>query len=59
MRYEVQSGTYLELLTAQSALSEAELAEISSRAECLLALARLYEAMGELHPGLREGKTIP
>ncbi|MBO6002088.1 MAG: TolC family protein [Mailhella sp.] len=59
MRYEVQSGTYLELLTAQSALSEAELAEISARAECLLSLARLYEAMGELHPGLREGKTIP
>ena len=59
MRYELQSGTFLEMLTAQSALSEAELTEISARAECLLSLARLYDAMGELHPGLREGKTIP
>ncbi|MBP3731516.1 MAG: TolC family protein [Mailhella sp.] len=60
MRYEeVQTGTYLELLTAQSSLSDAELAEISARAECLLALARLYEAMGELHPGLQEGRTLP
>ncbi len=58
MRYELQSGSYLDLLTAQSALSDAELAEISSRADCLIALARLYETMGELHPGLEE-KKIP
>ena len=54
MRYELQSGSYLDLLTAQSALSEAELAEISSRADCLIALARLYETMGELRPDLKE-----
>lgn len=54
MRYELQSGSYLDLLTAQSALSEAELAEISSRADCLIALAKLYETMGELHPDLTE-----
>ena len=38
MRYELQSGSYLDLLTAQSALSEAELAEISSRADCAMAV---------------------
>lgn len=54
MRYELQSGSYLDLLTAQSALSDAELAEISTRADCLIALARLYETMGELHPDLAE-----
>ena len=54
MRYELQSGSYLDLLTAQSALSEAELAEISCRADCLIALARLYETMGELRPDLKE-----
>lgn len=58
MRYEVQSGSYLELLTAQSALSDAELAEISSRADCLLALAQLYKAMGELHPDLKEEAVV-
>ena len=59
MRYELQSGTYLELLTAQSSLSDAELSEISARADCLGAIARLYEAMGEIHPGLEEGKRLP
>ena len=54
MRYELQSGSYLDLLTAQSALSEAELAEISTRADCLIALSQLYETMGELHPDLTE-----
>ena len=54
MRYELQSGSYLDLLTAQAALSEAELAEISSRADCLIALSQLYETMGELHPDLVE-----
>lgn len=54
MRYELQSGSYLDLLTAQSALSDAELAEISSRADCLISLARLYETMGELHPSLKD-----
>ena len=58
MRYELQSGSYLELLTAQSALSEAELSEISSRADYLLALAQLYEAMGELHPDLKEESVV-
>lgn len=57
MRYELQSGSYLDLLTAQSALSEAELAEISSRADCLISLARLYETMGELHPDLQDGTS--
>ena len=54
MRYEIQSGSYLDLLTAQSALSDAELAEISSRADCLIALSKLYETMGELHPDLQD-----
>ena len=54
MRYEIQSGSYLDLLTAQSALSDAELAEISSRADCLIALSQLYETMGELHPDLQD-----
>ena len=57
MRYELQSGSYLDLLTAQSSLSDAELAEISSRANYLISLARLYENMGELHPDLRNGKA--
>ena len=57
MRYELQSGSYLDLLTAQSALSDAELAEISSRADCLIALARLYETMGELHPDLQNSEV--
>ncbi len=59
MRYELQSGTYLELLTAQSSLSDAELSEISARADCLEAIAKLYEVMGEIHPGLEEGKRLP
>ena len=54
MRYELQSGSYLDLLIAQSALSDAELAEISNRADCLIALAHLYETMGELRPDLKE-----
>lgn len=56
MRYELQSGSYLDLLTAQAALSEAELAEISSRADCLIALSQLYETMGELHPDLKDDR---
>ena len=56
MRYELQSGSYLDLLTAQSALSDAELAEISSRADCLIALSQLYETMGELHPDLQDNR---
>lgn len=52
MRYELQSGSWLDLLTAQEALSNAELSEISSRANCLLALSRLYETMGELRADL-------
>lgn len=59
MRYELQSGSYLDLLTAQSALSGAELAEISSRADYLLALAKLYETMGELHPNLQSVSGAP
>lgn len=56
MRYELQSGSYLDLLTAQAALSDAELAEISSRADCLIALSQLYETMGELHPDLKDDR---
>jgi outer membrane protein len=52
MRYELQSGSYLDLLTAQTALSDAELAEISSRTSYLLALSQLYEAIGDIHPDL-------
>ena len=52
MRYELQSGSWLDLLTAQEALSNAELSEISSRANCLLALSKLYKNMGELRPDL-------
>lgn len=59
MRYELQSGSYLDLLTAQSALSDAELAEISSRADCLIALSQLYETMGELHPDLQDQDNSP
>ena len=40
-----------------AALSEAELAEMSSRADCLIALSQLYETMGELHPDLKESGT--
>ena len=54
MRYEVQSASYVELLTARAALSDAELAEISARGECLKALAGLYAGMGELHPDLSD-----
>ena len=53
MRYELDLGTHLDLLTAQSGLASAELAFISAQTDYLAALANLYIAMGELHPSLK------
>lgn len=53
MRYDLQLGTNLDLLTAQSDLASAELALISARSDYLTALSRLYVAMGEIRPDLR------
>lgn len=56
MRYELQLGTNLDLLTAQSDLATAELSLISAKTDYLTALSRLYVAIGEIHPGLtRQG----
>ncbi|MCH5277586.1 MAG: TolC family protein [Desulfovibrionaceae bacterium] len=52
MRYELQLGTNLDLLTAQSDLASAELSLISAKTDYLTALSRLYAAIGEIHPGL-------
>ena len=57
MRYELQLGTNLDLLTAQSDLATAELSLISAKTDYLTALSRLYVAIGEIHPGLdRQGE---
>ena len=57
MRYELQLGTNLDLLTAQSDLATAELSLISAKTDYLTALSRLYVALGEIHPGLdRQGE---
>lgn len=53
MRYELQLGTNLDLLTAQSDLAEAELSLISAQTDYLSALSALYVAMGEINPGLK------
>lgn len=55
MRYELQLGTNLDLLTAQSDLAEAELSLISAQTDYLTALSSLYVAMGEINPGLESG----
>lgn len=52
MRYELQLGTNLDLLTAQSALANAELTLISARADYLTALSKIYIGMGEIRPSL-------
>lgn len=52
MRYELQLGTNLDLLTAQSDLATAELSLISAKTDYLTALSRLYVAIGEIHPDL-------
>jgi len=54
MRYELQEGTNLDLLTAQADLAQAELSYISARSGYLTALSKLYAAMGELRPDLRQ-----
>jgi outer membrane protein len=53
MRYELQLGTNLDLLTAQSNLAGAELTLISAKAEYLTALSKLYVAMGDMRPDLK------
>ncbi len=53
MLYELQVGTSLDLLTAQSNLTDAETGVINSHAQYLTALSRLYIAMGELKPALQ------
>lgn len=53
MRYELQLGTNLDLLTAQSALSTEEAALISAKTDYMTALAQLYVAMGEMRPDLQ------
>lgn len=58
MRYELQLGTNLDLLTAQSDLAEAELSLISAQTDYLTALSALYVAMGEINPGLRNGGKL-
>ncbi len=50
--YELQVGTSLDLLTAQSNLADAETSLINSHVQYLVAISRLYIAMGELHPAL-------
>lgn len=53
MRYELQLGTNLDLLTAQSDLADADLSLISAQTDYLSALSALYVAMGEINPGLK------
>lgn len=53
MLYELQVGTSLDLLTAQSNLTDAETGVINSHVQYLTALSRLYIAMGEVNPSLR------
>ena len=52
LRYELQLGTNLEMLTAQSNYAAAELNVISARCGYLVALSNLYTSMGEIHPDL-------
>lgn len=52
MRYELQLGTNLDLLTAQSDLALAELSLISAQTDYLTALSKLYVAIGEIRPDL-------
>ncbi len=52
MRYELQLGTNLDLLTAQTDLSLAEASLISAKADYLTAISKLYVAIGEMRPTL-------
>lgn len=49
-RYREGVGTFLDLLTAQSALASARAQEVSARADGLVAIARLAWATGSLGP---------
>ena len=53
LSYELQSATYLDVLTAQSSLANAELSHITTKSEYLKLLSKLYIAMGEINPALR------
>ena len=53
MQYQLQAGTNLDLLTAQSNLANAELTLTSAKSNYLVALSQLYTAMGEIHPDLK------
>lgn len=55
-RYQAQVGTNLDVLTAQDRLTQAEASLTSAQADYLVALSRIYAAMGQLNPTLMHGK---
>lgn len=55
-RYQSQLGTNIDVLDAQSKLTEEKAGLTGVKADYLAALAGLYAAMGELHPDLRAPK---
>ena len=57
-RYEAQVGTNLDVLTAQDSLTQAEASLTSAQADYLIALSRIYAAMGQLNPTLVPGKEL-
>lgn len=57
-RYQAQVGTNLDVLTAQDKLTLAEATLTSAQADYLVALSRIYAAMGQLNPTLMIGKQI-
>ncbi len=59
MRYQLESGTNLDLLTAQSELAAAELALTAAKADYLTTLSRLYIAIGEIRPDLKAELSAP
>lgn len=52
VQYQEQVGTNFDVLDASSNLLAAEVALTTARGDYLLALSRLYRAMGEFHPDL-------
>ncbi len=51
-RYQAQVGTFLDVLDAQSKLTMAEAALTGAQSDYMIALSKLYVAMGEEHAGL-------
>jgi outer membrane protein len=57
-RYQTHIGTNTDVLDAQAKLSQEEASLTGARADYLSALARLYAAIGEIHPDLDSKEKI-